>query len=106
MLCTYGMLMSNLAPMKNCLGWWGARLAKLDPQLYYPRREKTYLRWFANNKDTGQPAHPRRLISAFVESIISKLATSEIFDLLASLRRFESRFVGNPKDRFCRLEAQ
>ena len=36
----------------------------------------------ANNKGTDQPAHPRRLISAFVirllESIISKLASSEI----------------------------
>ena len=37
---------------------------------------------FANNTGADQPAHPRRLISAFVilvlESIISKLATSEI----------------------------
>ena len=37
---------------------------------------------FANNKGADQPAHPRRLISAFVirysESIISKLATSKI----------------------------
>ena len=37
---------------------------------------------FENNKGAGQPAHPRRLISAFVirllESTISKLATSEI----------------------------
>ena len=36
---------------------------------------------FANNKGTDQPAHPRSLISTFVfrflESIISKLATSE-----------------------------
>ena len=49
--------------------------------LFGPRREKTYLRWFANNKGADQPAHPRRLTSAFVirflESIISKLATSE-----------------------------
>ena len=38
---------------------------------------------FANNKGADQPGHPRSLISAFVirvlESIISKLATSEIF---------------------------
>ena len=38
--------------------------------------------WFANNKGADHPAHPRRLISAFgirsLESIISKLATSEI----------------------------
>ena len=47
-----------------------------------PRREKTCLRRFANNKDADQPAHPRRLISAFVirllESIIAKLATSKL----------------------------
>ena len=50
--------------------------------IYGPRREKTCLRGFANNTGSDQPAHPRRLISAFVirfiESIISKLATSEI----------------------------
>ena len=37
---------------------------------------------FANNKGADQPAHPRRLISAFVvrflKSIISKLASREI----------------------------
>ena len=37
---------------------------------------------FANNKDTDQPAHPHRLITAFVirylESIISEFATGEI----------------------------
>ena len=47
-----------------------------------PRRDKTCLRGFANNKGADQPAHPRRLISTFVirllESIISKLASSEI----------------------------
>ena len=47
-----------------------------------PRREKTCLRGFANNKGADQPAHPRRLISAFVirflESNISKLAPSKI----------------------------
>ena len=31
-----------------------------------PRREKTCLRRFANNKGADQPAHPRSLISAFV----------------------------------------
>ena len=50
--------------------------------IYWPQREKTCLRWFANNKVADQPAHPGRLISAFVicllESIISKLAASEI----------------------------
>ena len=47
-----------------------------------PRREKTCLRGFANNKGADQPAHLRRLVSAFVirfiESTISRLATSEI----------------------------
>ena len=45
-------------------------------------REKTCLRGFANNTGAGQPEHPRSLISAFVicflESIISRLVTSEI----------------------------
>ena len=47
-----------------------------------PRRKKTCLWGFANNKGADQPAHPRSLISAFVfcilESIISRLATSKI----------------------------
>ena len=45
------------------------------------RREKLSSR-FANNKGVDQPAHPHRLISAFairfLESVISRLATSEI----------------------------
>ena len=48
---------------------------------YGLRREKTCLRWFANNKDADQPAHPRSLINAFfidlLESITSRLTTSE-----------------------------
>ena len=47
-----------------------------------PRREETCLWVFANNTDADQPAHTRRLISAFairvLESTISKHATSEI----------------------------
>ena len=50
--------------------------------IYGPRRDKTCLRGFANNNGADQPAHPRRLISAFViplmERIISQLASSEI----------------------------
>ena len=53
-----------------------------DTVSFGPRREKTCLRWFANNKGANQPVHPRSLISAFVirllESIIYRLATSEI----------------------------
>ena len=58
------------------------QLVTIDPSLFGPRRVKTCLREFANNKDADQPAHPRSLIIAFVirlfESTISSLATSEI----------------------------
>ena len=65
-------------------------LQHLSTQLIYytplvligPRREKTCLPWFVNNKAADQPAHTRSLISAFVfrllESIISRLASNEI----------------------------
>ena len=47
-----------------------------------PRREKTCLRWVANNKGADQPAHTRSLISTFVihllESTISQHASSKI----------------------------
>ena len=50
--------------------------------LYGPRREKTWLREFANNKCADQPEHPRSLISAFaihlLRSTISELTTSEV----------------------------
>ena len=50
--------------------------------LFGPRREKTCFRGFVKNTGADQPAHPRRLISAFViqflGSIICKLATGEI----------------------------
>ena len=66
-----------------------------------------------NNKGADQPAHPRSLISAFVihflESMISILATSEIYFFLASLCILaawsESNFLKNSKDRFSRGEA-
>ena len=60
---------------KNEMVWSHTRLSG-------PRREKTCLRGFANNTGADQPAHPRRLISAFVirflESIICKLGAGEI----------------------------
>ena len=64
---------------------------------YAPRREKTCLRWFANNTVT---------VIRVLESIIPKLATGKKFIFLASLHScgdwFESfGFVGNPVDRFC-----
>ena len=61
-----------------CFGFW-PRSHWLGVTLCGPRREKTCLRGFANSTGADQPAHPRRLISAFsirsLESIISKLAT-------------------------------
>ena len=59
-----------------------AKSTSRDDGLYGQRHEKTCLRWFANNNGADQPAHPHSLISALVihimESIICKLATSEI----------------------------
>ena len=50
--------------------------------VYGPRRKKTCLREFANNKGADQPVHSRSMISTFIvrslESNISKLATDEI----------------------------
>ena len=52
------------------------------PKINVPQREKTGLQGNANNKGAYQPVHPHSLISAFdiylLESIISRLATSEI----------------------------
>ena len=54
-----------------------------------PRREKPCLWGFANNEGADQPAHPRRLISAFVirflESNISILAKSKMSTFLLVL---------------------
>ena len=66
-----------------------------------------------NNKGADQPAHQRSLIRNFVifflKRIISRLATSENFNFLASLfcqgDWFETCFVGNPDDRFSRVMA-
>ena len=68
-VCYNGTALYNI-----CLNW--------SATIPGPRREKTCLRWFANNKGADQPANLHRLISTFVicilESIISKLAASEI----------------------------
>ena len=73
---------------------------------YGPRREKTCLRWFAINTGADQPAHLRSLISALLFAYW-KVSYQDL--LLASLYSlgdwFESHFVGNPEDRFCRNEA-
>ena len=50
--------------------------------IYGPRREKTCLREFANNKGADQPGHPGNLISTFVirylERIVVKFAPCKI----------------------------
>ena len=64
------------------------------------------------NKGADQTVHPHSLISIFIicylESIIFRLTTSNIsiFWLVSVAETFfKSKFVGNPEDRFCRLEA-
>ena len=67
---------------------------------------------YANNKGADQPAHPRCLISVFVDrclgSIIPRFYTRN-FKLLPSVcdcaGRFKSTLVENPEDRFSRDEA-
>ena len=78
------------------------------------RHEKTCHPGFANNTGADQPAHPRSLISAcvvpFLESSIMLPCYRWNFNFLASLCSwgdwFETRFVGNPEDRFCRDETK
>ena len=45
---------------------YNLRLPSKDNPLIAPRREKTCLRGFANNKGADQPAHPRSMISSLV----------------------------------------
>ena len=58
--CT-GSYESTHVKMPHC--WKSHATAQI---VYGPRREKTCLWQFANNKGTDQPAHPHSLISAFV----------------------------------------
>ena len=66
---------------------WKARIHRVYSSdrsligLYGPRCEKTCLQRFANNTGADQPAHllsDQRLCYDYLESIISKLATSEM----------------------------
>ena len=43
--------------------------------VYWPRRQKTCLRRFANNKGADKPAHPRSMISAFVIRLLECIIT-------------------------------
>ena len=70
---------------------------------------ETCLQGFANNKGADQPAHSRSPISAFVIRLLGTRYERNL-NFLASLCRragwFESHIVRNPKDKFCRVEAQ
>ena len=80
-------IISQMGPQMNFQGVkrekvFIAYLLKSICTINEPRREKTCLRGFANNTGADQPAHPRSLISAFVnrflEITICKLATGKI----------------------------
>ena len=64
---------------------------------------------YANNKDADQPACMRSLVKAFVIHLLASCFKRNV-NFLASLCSrgdwFESRLVGNPGDRYCRVEAQ
>ena len=76
--------------------------------VYGPQREKTCLLGFANNTGVNQPAHPRRLISAFVSAFFGKYCILTCYKpnviFLASPCSwgdwFDSHFNVNPEDRF------
>ena len=72
--------------ISECSSFQTKKLYLEDFIIFGPQREKTCLRWFANNKGADKPAHPRSLISAFaipvLESIIYRLASSSIFWLV------------------------
>ena len=79
-----------------------------------PNKLGIHARKPANNKGADQPAHSRSLISALFVRFFGKYHIYTCYEryliFLASLCScgdwFESRFVGNPEDRFCRIEAQ
>ena len=80
-------------------------ISKLMVTLYEGRdARKPVFGGFANNKGADQPAHQRNLVSAFVirslESIIFRIALSEIFISIYLVCRFEYHFFGNLKTGF------
>ena len=62
---------------------------------------------FVNNKGADQPAHPQsdRCDQRLCYSLIRKLNFNFLAGLCSWGDLFESRFVRNPEDRFCRIEA-
>ena len=57
--------------------WWSSTGKGLSSVLLYgPGHAKTCLMPYANNKGSGQPAHPRSLISTFVVRCLDRTVTS------------------------------
>ena len=73
---------------------------------YGPRQEVSCLRGLRTRKAQNSLCDMRSLISVFVihilECTVASLATCKIS--IFKLVLFESSFVGNPEDRFCRIE--
>ena len=57
---------------------------------------------FANNKGADQPVHPHSLLGSFVIRLLERIIAS----LCSWAEWFESHFVRNPEDRFCRVESE
>ena len=79
--------MNSCLDSQDFLGKQKVKSVKILEHLPYgPQSEKTCLQRFAKNTDADQPAHLRSLISTFfglLESIVSRLATSKIFQLVS-----------------------
>ena len=60
-----------------------------DAVIYGPRREKTCLQVFANNKGADQPAHPHRHYQRLYYSLYAKYIVS-FLDLLQAKFQFSS----------------
>ena len=57
---TYDVRLTEPLDMTIAVDW------DVTNKINWPRREKTCLRWLANNKCADQPAHPRSLFSALL----------------------------------------
>ena len=73
----------NCTQDKNSLRFYLSSWYMRRATIFEPRHEKTCLMPYANNRGAEQPAHPRSLISTFVDrclntSIIPTLAKSKI----------------------------
>ena len=99
------------------LKWWSSSYGLLQVfptltvQMIWASTQENLSSRFANNTGAEQHVHPRRLTSALSLTGRYPIKTyfKQNFNSLASLCSsgdwFESRFFGNPNDRFCRDEA-